>query len=230
MNKTSPQQRHAKAAIKQEQSDASISSAEREQARRSAQHGGDSVEEYEAGDDCAQRAVEKGIPIQAEPQGLPGHPDLVLRKYRTCIFVNGCFWHGHHVQLQAAQMNDGQWRMESSACCKIPKTNQDFWVSKIRRNKERDKEVQRHLAEMGWHCITVWECQLKSSEREETLDAIAFTLNHIWLQDHSINPKPQIAQIKRIGDAPETAGTSYPQFDEEDSQMPMAAEERHKPE
>ena len=73
---------------------------------------------------------------------------------------------------------------ESSECCKIPKTNREFWVAKISRNKERDREEQRRLAEMGWHCITVWECELKPQKREETLDAIAFTLNHIWLQDH----------------------------------------------
>jgi len=230
MNKTSPQQQHAKAAIKQEQSDASISSAEREQARRSANMAAIRSKNTKPEMIVRKGLWKRGFRYRLNHRGLPGHPDLVLRKYRTCIFVNGCFWHGHHVQLQAAQMDDGQWRMESSACCKIPKTNQDFWVAKIRRNKERDKEVQRHLAEMGWHCITVWECQLKSSEREETLDAIAFTLNHIWLQDHSINPKPRIARISRIGDAPETSGTSYPQFDEEDSQMPMAAEERHKPE
>jgi len=74
--------------------------------------------------------------------------------------------------------------MENSACCKIPNTNRDFWIDKIRRNKERDSEEQRALAAMGWHCITVWECELKLTKREETLDSIAFTLNHIWLQDH----------------------------------------------
>ena len=107
----------------------------------------------------------RGFRYRLNHKRLPGHPDLVLRKYRTCIFVNGCFWHGHKV-------------------CKIPKTNREFWVAKIRRNKERDKEEQRKLAEMGWHCITVWECELKPSKREETLESIAFTLNHIWLQDH----------------------------------------------
>ena len=61
---------------------------------------------------------------------------------------------------------------------------------------------------MGWHCITVWECELKPSKREETLDAIAFTLNHIWLQDHQANVVP------------------YPKQEEEDMQMPMAAEFR----
>ena len=110
----------------------------------------------------------RGFRYRLNHRRLPGHPDIVLRKYRTCIFVNGCFWHGH----------DGCW--------KIPKSNREFWVAKIRRNKERDKEEQRKLAAMGWHCITVWECELKPSKREETLDSIAFTLNHIWLQDHSL--------------------------------------------
>ena len=63
-------------------------------------------------------------------------------------------------------------------------------MAKIRRNKERDKNEQRKLAEMGWHCITVWECELKPSKREETLDSIAFTLNHIWLQDHEAKVVP----------------------------------------
>ena len=62
-------------------------------------------------------------------------------------------------------------------------------MTKIRRNQERDKEEQRRLAEMGWHCITVWECELKPSKREETLESLAFTLNHIWLQDHRA-PQP----------------------------------------
>jgi DNA mismatch endonuclease (patch repair protein) len=89
-------------------------------------------------------------------------------------------------------------------------------VAKIRRNKERDREEQRRLAEMGWHCITVWECELKPSKREETLDAIAFTLNHIWLQDHAVRSKMDEGRGKM----------AYPQLGEEDGQMPMAAEER----
>lgn len=71
-------------------------------------------------------------------------------------------------------------------CCKIPKTNREFWVNKIRRNKERDKEEQRKLAAMGWHCITVWECELKPSKREETLESLAYTLNKIFLQDRTV--------------------------------------------
>ena len=124
----------------------------------------------------------RGFRYRLNHKRLPGHPDLVLRKYRTCIFVNGCFWHGHHINSQLM--------IEDSACCRIPKTNREFWVAKIRRNKQRDKEEQRRLAEMGWHCITVWECELKPSKREETLDSIAFTLNHIWLQDHGAKMAP----------------------------------------
>jgi DNA mismatch endonuclease (patch repair protein) len=96
--------------------------------------------------------------------------------------------------------------VQSSECCKIPKTNREFWVAKIRRNKERDKEEQKKLAAMGWHCITVWECELTPKKREDTLESIAFTLNHIWLQDN------------------QTKVVSYPQLEEEDMQMPMAAE------
>lgn len=139
----------------------------------------------------------RGFRFRLNHTQLPGHPDLVLRKYRTCIFVNGCFWHGHYVELE---------KMESSKCCRIPNANREFWVAKIRRNKERDKEEQRKLAEMGWHCITVWECELKSKMREQTLDSIAFTLNYIWLQDHGVKSVP------------------YPQLEEEDMQMPKAAE------
>ena len=115
---------------------------------------------------------------------LPGKPDIVMRKYRTCIFVNGCFWHGHHVAMP--QIDNGQLRIENSECCKIPKTNREFWVNKIRRNKERDREVKGKLAEMGWHTITVWECELKPKVREKTLESLAFTLNRLFLHDHSV--------------------------------------------
>ena len=101
---------------------------------------------------------------------LPGTPDIVLRKYRTCIFVNGCFWHGH----------------EHCDKYRLPKTHVDFWRHKIERNKQRDIEVQHQLARMGWHVMTVWECQLDTREkREHTLMSIEYTLNHIFLMDHS---------------------------------------------
>ena len=114
---------------------------------------------------------------------LPGHPDLVLRKYRTCIFVNGCFWHGHHVNLR---FDDLPFTIENSECCKIPHTNREFWVAKIRRNQERDAEEQRRLKEMGWHCITIWECELQPKVRQQTLTALEYTLNKIFLDDHTV--------------------------------------------
>ena len=91
----------------------------------------------------------RGFRYRLNSPRLPGHPDLVLRKYRTCIFVNGCFWHGHE------------------GCCKIPNTNREFWVAKIKRNQERDIETQKRLAEMGWHCITIWECPYPKLEEED---------------------------------------------------------------
>ena len=127
----------------------------------------------------------RGFRYRLNHKRLPGHPDLVLRKYRTCIFVNGCFWHGHHTQCI---MHNSQFIIENSECCKIPKTNREFWVTKIRRNKERDKREQQMLAELGWHCITVWECELKPKRREQTLESIAYTLNEIYLQDRRTKP------------------------------------------
>lgn len=116
----------------------------------------------------------KGFRFRLNNSRLPGHPDIVLRKYRTCIFVNGCFWHGH----------------EECKFFQIPKTNTEFWAKKISRNKQRDKEEQRKLAEMGWHVIVVWECQLKAEKRNKTLESLAYTLNHIFLQDHSVHYAP----------------------------------------
>lgn len=101
---------------------------------------------------------------------LPGKPDIVMRKYRTCIFVNGCFWHGH----------------EGCRYYTVPKTNTEFWQKKIARNQERDRGVQQKLAFMGWHSITIWECQLKPKEREKTLQSLAYTLNSIFLADHTV--------------------------------------------
>ena len=143
----------------------------------------------------------RGFRYRLNSPKLPGHPDLVLRKYRTCIFVNGCFWHGHDVELNIEIL-----KIENSKCCKIPMTNREFWVAKIRRNQERDIEEQKRLAEMGWHCITIWECELKPSKREQTLKSLAFTLNKIWLDDHSVVGRP------------------YPKREEEDGML-MAAEE-----
>ena len=162
-----------------------------------------------------------GFRYRLNHKRLPGHPDLVLRKYRTCIFVNGCFWHGHGARI----IDNGKLTIDNSECCKIPKTNREFWVAKIRRNQKRDLEEQRRLAEMGWHCITVWECELKPARREETLESLAFTLNHIYLQDNTLhiggNEKLNIKNEK-IKYKDEKI-SSYPEKAEE-GEMDMAAE------
>ena len=132
-----------------------------------------------------------GFRYRLNNQRLPGHPDIVLLKYRTCIFVNGCFWHAHGVgeekgkELSGNTITYGEELMDSE-CCKIPHTRREFWVKKILRNKERDIEVQQKLAKMGWHCITVWECELKKDKREKTLESLAFTLNKIYLDNRTI--------------------------------------------
>ena len=141
----------------------------------------------------------RGFRYRLNSPRLPGHPDLVLKKYRTCIFVNGCFWHGHNVAIKGKTLN--------SECCKIPNTRREFWLAKIKRNQDRDIETQKRLAEMGWHCITIWECELKPSKREQTLKSLAYTLNKIWLEEHAVIGKP------------------YPQFEEEDGMLKAAEEQ-----
>ncbi len=92
---------------------------------------------------------------------LPGSPDLVLRKYKTVIFVNGCFWHGH----------------EGCKFFRLPKTNVEFWQTKILRNMERDIRTAAELAAKGWRVITVWECELKTvAHRQETLARLAASI------------------------------------------------------
>ena len=83
-------------------------------------------------------------------------------------------------------------------------------MEKIRRNQERDIEEQKRLAEMGWHCITIWECELKPSKREETLKSLVYTLNKIWLEEHAVIGKP------------------YPEMEEEGGML-KAAEEKKAP-
>ena len=111
-----------------------------------------------------------GFRYRINVKKLPGTPDIVLPKYKTAIFVNGCFWHGH----------------DNCRYFRLPKTNIDFWQKKIERNKERDKKEQCQLAAMGWHCITIWECQLKPKVRIQTFESLAYTLNHIFLEDRKV--------------------------------------------
>ena len=93
---------------------------------------------------------------------LPGKPDIVLPKYKTVIFVNGCFWHGHKG-------------------CKyfvIPKTRTDWWLEKINGTIERDRKKISELETLGWKVLTIWECELKPEKRVSTLwDLLVFLRN-----------------------------------------------------
>ena len=127
-----------------------------------------------------------GYRYRLNVKGVPGKPDIVMRPYHTAIFVNGCFWHGH------------------KGCCKIPQTNRDFWVNKIRRNQERDNQNYQILKENGWHVIVIWECQLKPNRIKETMLSVETTLCDYFLALH--RPKMVL----------------YPTTEE--AEIPMAAE------
>ena len=107
----------------------------------------------------------RGYRYRMNVKRLPGTPDIVLRKYRTVIFINGCFWHGH----------------EGCRYFVMPKSNTPFWEKKIERNKQRDVEKRIQLRRMGWHTIIIWECELKPKNRFTTLQALENTLNKIFL-------------------------------------------------
>lgn len=105
----------------------------------------------------------RGYRYRKNVKGLPGTPDIVLRKYGIVIFIHGCFWHGHEV--------DGH----------IPNSNSDYWRKKIERNQQRDKNNKETLKKMGWSVMTVWECQLKPVFREKTLSEIEYYINKTFL-------------------------------------------------
>ena len=87
---------------------------------------------------------------------LPGKPDIVLRKYRTCIFVNGCFWHRHGCRLASR-----------------PKKNEDFWKNKFDNNVVRDIRTLRTLSLLGWRVATVWECSLGKKRADGVAEILA---------------------------------------------------------
>ncbi len=99
----------------------------------------------------------KGLRFRVQVRKLPGNPDIVLPKYKTVIFVNGCFWHGH----------------EGCKYFRLPKSNVEFWKEKIERNIARDVHKEEGLKELGWRVIRVWECDIrKVSGREDYLLSI----------------------------------------------------------
>lgn len=112
----------------------------------------------------------RGFRFRVNVKRLPGIPDIVLRKYQTVIFVNGCFWHGH----------------EGCRYFAFPKSNVEFWKKKIERNRRRDLKKHLQLRNIGWHVMLVWECQLKPKEREMTLKSIEMTLNKIFLENYAV--------------------------------------------
>lgn len=102
----------------------------------------------------------KGLRYRKNDKRLPGTPDIVLPKYKTVVFVNGCFWHGH-------------------AGCKyfvVPKTNTEFWVNKIDKNIERDNIAYKRLNDMGWNVIVIWECELKKDKIDNTLAYLYYNI------------------------------------------------------
>ena len=117
-----------------------------------------------------------GYRYRLNVKSVPGKPDIVLRPYRTAIFVNGCFWHGHNVRIENSTL-----RIENSECCKIPNTNREFWVDKIARNQARDQRDYALLQENGWQVIVVWECQLKPDRIEQTMREVEVLLNENML-------------------------------------------------
>lgn len=100
---------------------------------------------------------ENGLRYKLHDKNLPGKPDMVFPKFRTVIFIHGCFWHGH-------------------TGCKyfvIPKTRRDWWLTKINKNKIRDTHSSSELKKQGWRVIIVWECELKPYKKEQKLKSLA---------------------------------------------------------
>lgn len=102
----------------------------------------------------------KGLRYRKNVKTLPGKPDIVLSKYKTIVFVNGCFWHAH----------------QGCRYFVMPKSNTEYWNEKIDSNIKRDKLVYKQLSEAGWNVIIVWECELKKAKRENTLEYLYYNI------------------------------------------------------
>lgn len=117
----------------------------------------------------------RGFRFRLHDRRLPGSPDLVLPRFRTCIFVNGCFWHGH----------------TGCPSFRLPKTNTQFWADKISRNRLRDARNIALLHHLGWYTITVWECQLRhKDQRLSTLEFLESQLRYNLLLTQNPAPDP----------------------------------------
>ena len=133
----------------------------------------------------------QGFRYRINDKRLPGSPDIVLPKYRSVIFVHGCFWHGHECENNKRQ----------------PTTNAQFWKEKIERNRERDAHNQALLQAAGWHVIVIWECQLSPKRRMETLRELDLALSRIVLEVNAPRPVsyswPKEGQDQSIAAEPE---------------------------
>lgn len=98
----------------------------------------------------------RGLRYRKNVNKLPGCPDVVLPKYKTVIFVNGCFWHVH----------------EGCRYFKWPENNKEFWENKLLENKRRDNIKIQEFVELGWRVIVVWECELKKKNQTERLNKL----------------------------------------------------------
>ena len=101
-----------------------------------------------------------GFRYRKNVTALPGKPDIVLPKYKTVIFVHGCFWHRH----------------EGCRYATTPSTNSEYWQQKFHRNIENDIRHSKELSEMGWNVITIWECELKKTF-DDTMGRVIENLN-----------------------------------------------------
>ena len=125
----------------------------------------------------------RGLRFRVQVRKLPGTPDIVLPKYKTVIFVNGCFWHGH----------------EGCKYFRLPKSNVEFWKEKIERNIERDKESMQALFDLGWKVVRVWECELRNkTNREDTLNKIYNSITTSGNSDYSLD-KTDIPMAAELG-------------------------------
>ena len=100
-----------------------------------------------------------GYRFRLHSKNLPGSPDIVLPKFKTVIFVHGCFWHRH----------------ENCKYASIPKTRQEFWNKKFKTNIERDLEIQDKIKNLDWRSVVIWECETKNIEnlRDKIIDVFS---------------------------------------------------------
>ena len=105
---------------------------------------------------CRKYLFSRGFRYRKNIRTLPGTPDIVLKKYKTVIFVNGCFWHHH----------------EGCKKARIPKTHTDFWQKKIDRNIKNDQLHTQQLIELDWKVIVIWECELSKKEFQTTMERV----------------------------------------------------------